>query len=456
MKKSIFILLLVSLLVACQNNDDTPVRYEEGTNEYENEWIYTQMKRYYYWNESMTGRGDLSLDPKAYFTTLLHPEDPFSYAIHTSSAETFPKSLNRSFGFDISFVEYEGEVFGVVLYVLSGSPAENSGLHRGQLITSIDNITLSQVNCDNLYQNLIRAENANLQVVTYSEESGFTDLQQINIYQGLTFLQPVRYKVITEQDHKIGYIEIPHFDIGLSQSLLLAFQGFKNQGVNEIVVDLRYNGGGDVSSATALSILLCPNIQPYNSFITFKGNSNGGQVNQTFKEALEMNESQINFESLRAAHTSIQKVYILCGSRTASASEIIINNLKPYMEVITIGNKTVGKDIASFPVEDDRITGTDGRWVLYPAIYKLSNANGQGNYNNGIQPSITLDELQSLDVFPLGNVNEVLLHQALVFISGNGRWVQGKNTIVNILSKSQPEGETNPVIIKRVWPPVEE
>lgn len=456
MKKTILILLLVSLLFACQTNDDIPIIYEEGTNEYENEWIYSQMKRYYYWNESMPGKGDLSLDPKAYFTTLLHTDDPFSYAIHTSSAESFPKSLSRSFGFDVSFVEYEGQVFGVVLYVLSDSPAENNGLHRGQLITAIGSITLNQENCDGLYQNLIDTENTNLKVVEYSEESGFTSPQQVTIHQGLTFLQPIRHQVITEQNIKVGYIEIPHFDIGLSQLLLLAFQDFKNQDVDEIVVDLRYNGGGDVSSATALSILLSPNILPSDPFITFKGNSNGGQINQTFKEALEMNESQVSFESLRAAHPSIQKVYILCGNRTASASEIIINNLKPYMEVITIGKRTFGKDMASFPIEDDRVADTDGRWVLYPAIYKLSNANGEGNYSNGIQPSIILDELGSLEVFPLGDVNEVLLDRALASISGNGRLAQDKNILLNILNKTRPEGEAKSVIIKKIWPVVKE
>ena len=293
MKKTILILLLVSLLFACQTNDDIPITYQEGTNEYENEWIYSQMKRYYYWNESMPGKGNLSLDSKAYFKTLLHTDDPFSYAIHTSSAETFPNSLGRSFGFDVSFVEYEGQVFGVVLYVLSDSPAENSGLHRGQLITAIGSATLNQENCDSLYQNLIETENANLKVVEYFEESGFASPQQVTIHQGLTFLQPIRHQVITEQNNNIGYIEIPHFDIGLSQLLLQTFQDFKNQDVTEIVVDLRYNGGGDVSSATALSILLSPNILPSDPFITFKGNSNGGQINQTFKEALEMNESQV-------------------------------------------------------------------------------------------------------------------------------------------------------------------
>ncbi|WP_281310425.1 S41 family peptidase [Flavobacterium flavigenum] len=450
MKKSILMLLSVILLIACQTDDDIPVTYEEGTNEYINDWIYTQMKRYYYWNESMPAKGNLSLPPKEYFGSLVNKNDFFSYAIHTSSSETFPQSLANSFGFDFSFVEFEGQVYGIVLYVLSDSPAERNGLKRGQLITAIGSTALSQGNYNRLYQNLVNMKDAKLQIVSYSEQSGFTATKEINITQGFTFSQPVLSKVITYQNHKVGFVEIPHFYAGLSKSLLNTFQEFKNQSVNEVVVDLRYNGGGDVSSATALSILLAPNIQSTNQFIRFKGNSNGGEVNQTFKESLEMNESQVSFEELRAVHPQIQRVYVLCGSHTASASEIIINNLKPFMEVITIGEKTVGKDVASFPIEDDRIIGAKAKWVLYPAIYKIFNANEEGNYAAGIQPTVVLKELQELEIFPLGNTNEILLKRALSSISGNVR-IMNTKTIQN-LQKQRPNVISEPLIIKKMWP----
>ncbi|MFD1604461.1 S41 family peptidase [Flavobacterium artemisiae] len=449
MKKSILILLFASILFACQTDDDIPLTYEEGTNEYVNDWIYTQMKRYYYWNESMPGKGNLSLPPKEYFATLVNKNDRFSYAIHTSSPETFPQSLQNSFGFDLSFIEYEGQVYGVVMYALSNSPAERNGLERGQLINAIGGTALSQGNYNSLYQNLLTAKEVKLQVVSYSEKSGFTAPKQINISQGFTFSQPVFSQVIPYQNHIVGYIEIPHFNAGLSKSLLKEFQTFKNQSVNEIVVDLRYNGGGDVSSAAALSVLLAPNIQSSNPFIRFKGNSNGGEVNQTFKESLEMNESQVSFEALRAAHPQTQRVYVLCGSHTASASEIIINNLKPFMEVITIGEKTVGKDVASFAVEDDRIVGAQAKWVLYPAIYKLFNANGEGNYAAGLQPNVVLNEFQKLEVFPLGNTNEVLLHQALNSISGNGRMMKAITT--QTLQKQNLSIISEPMVIKKIW-----
>lgn len=404
-------------LLSCQNDDGPPI-YEEGSNEYINQWVYEQMERYYYWNENMPARGDLSLNPKDYFGQLLHPDDPYSYAVHPALPETFPQNMRRTFGFDMTLIQYQGQFYGAILYVLSGSPAQNTGLQRGQFITSINGTPLNQGNFEALYENLAHSDAAQLQVVNYTPQLGLSAPEEVHLSQQLTFSQPIPHHIIMNGTDKVGYIEIPHFDIGQAYLFQEIFQEFKNQSINELVIDLRYNGGGDISSATALGIILAPNIQSDALFIKYKGNQNGGDVDQSFKEALEMNELQVSFETLRAAHPSIQKVYVLCGSHTASASEIIINNLRPFMEVITIGAKTVGKDVAGFPIADERIAGQQG-WVLYPSIYKLYNANNEGNYNEGIPPSIEMDELQEMEIFPLGNSNEVLLQHALNIISGN-------------------------------------
>ncbi|MGA9639358.1 S41 family peptidase [Flavobacterium sp.] len=411
-------LSLVLLFISCSH--DSPVMvYEQGTNENVNQWMYQQMKRYYYWNETMPNEGDLSIDPKEYFSKLLQPTDRFSYTLHLSKAETFPQSVRGNFGFDVAFIEHGGKVYGVVLYVLADSPASRSILKRGMLITSMNGTALNQSNYDGLYQEISSANQLHLQLVEYNGTDFSTPIS-LSISRGITLLQPLFKKVISQNNNKVGYLAIPHFDVGLAPSLLQAFTEFKNQSITQLVLDLRYNGGGDIASATALSILVAPTIQANDPFITFKGNKNGGTINQSFKQALEMNETKLSYESLRNSHPSVQKVYILCGNHTASASEIIINNLKPYMEVICIGEKTVGKDVAGFPIQDDR-NPTEQGWVLYPSIYKLFNANNEGGYNAGIIPTIEVSELQQLPVLPLGDPNEVLLKEALSTITSSGR-----------------------------------
>lgn len=414
----IFVFAFLTLSIISCESDDSPISYDKGSNQYTNMWIHEQMKRYYYWNEEVPFLTNLSLDPKEYFQKLLKDDDLYSYALHPELPETVPQSLRRKFGFDVSFMQYEGRVYGVILYALYDSPAKNNGLLRGQLITKIDGVELNLNNYDNIYKSMIAAKQLNLEVATYSAQSGFSNVKQVSLFQGFSFSQPVLHHIITDNNTKIGYVEIPHFDVGQAGIFSQVFQELKNQQITELVLDLRYNGGGDIASATALSIILAPNIQSGDLFIEFEGNKNGGIVKQSFQQALESNESSVSFDVLRNAHPNIQKLYILCGKRTASAAEIIINNLKPFMDVITIGEKTVGKDVAGFPIEDDRIPGKKG-WILYPSIYKIFNSRHEGGYSKGINPSFNTDELQNPEIFPLGNRSEVLLNNAIKAIVGN-------------------------------------
>lgn len=439
-KKLIYSGLVALLLASCHNDETSPDIYNQGTNEYTNDWIYDQMQRYYFWNATLPGRGDLSQNPVDYFNYLLNPDDQFSFALKPDDSSTYPKGLRNSFGVDIAFIEHEGTTYGVILYVLTDSPAYYAGLKRGDLITAVNGITVSTGNYEQLYSGMLHTSLVELEIVGYTEQSGFTSPHNISLYEGIVLLQPIHSRVIQQQNHTVGYIEISHFDMGLSQMLLNTFISFKSQGVNEIVVDLRYNSGGDVSSATALCTLLAPNIQSGDLFIHFKGNNNGGQIDQSFQQALKMNEQQVSFDALRIAHPDIQRVFILCGSHSASASEIVINNLKPFMEVVTIGEKTVGKDTATFPLTDDRDAPEADKWVLYPAIYKLSNAAGEGNYATGIEPSITEDELSSFPVLALGEENEVLLRRALGIISGNGR-ISGRSDRKKLPQRKSADGD---------------
>lgn len=436
--QSLCCLLLGMGLFSCQS-DDAQVNYEEGTNEYANQWIYEQMRRYYFWNGSLPEGTNLTLFPKDYFEGLRHPSDRFSYSVHPALPDTFPKNIRGKFGFDISFINYQGQVFGVVLYVLTGSPAQNHGLSRGDLLTAINGISLSNNNYKTLYEQLIQSGTAVFDFVRYTEQSGFSTPLHKEIASGYTFGQPLLKRVFESETNKTGYLMIPHFDIGMAGTFLQAFQEFKSQSVTECIVDLRYNGGGDIASAAALSVLLAPNIASDNLFIRYRGNANGGVVSQTFSEALAMNETQVDFASLRAAHPDIQRVYVLCGNRTASASEIIINNLKPYMQVIAIGEKTVGKDVAGFPIQDLRNPNKPG-WILYPSIYKLFNANDEGNYTAGIEPEIPANELEALAVLPLGDSQELLVQQALHHISGQGHKAIMLPTVSLPLSRTDTEG----------------
>ena len=223
----------------------------------------------------------------------------------------------------------------------------------------------------------------------------------------------------------------------MTQNLNQKFSAFKTAGVQELIIDLRYNYGGSVSSAAALCALIPSGITANSQFITYKGNKNGGEVKRTFAEQIAYDPNAIDFNTLHANSLGLNKVYILTSSSTASASEIVVNNLKPYMQVIQVGEKTLGKDMAGFAIEDKRKPKKIS-WQLHPVIYKVFNANGEGGYSNGIAPQIIVDEYTSLPLLPLGDAGETLISSALHKIyskSSNGKLVSDKK--VKVLSESE-------------------
>lgn len=417
MKKICYLLPIVVIILACTPKDDIDITYESGTNPYINKWIYEQMERYYYWNYTLSkqSKTNLDLDPEAYFKSLLYTGDSYSSAYHPALGETFSQSMRKSFGCEMGLTTLGNQTFAVVLYSIPTSVAANIGLTRGVLIKTINGENITTTNFKTLYNALISLEEAILTITTYTEENGFTTPEDVVIHQSFTFNQPIREVILTTNTKKVGYLNLPYFEVGMAQDFIAIFENMKQQQVDEVVLDLRYNGGGDVSSATALSIILADKINADDLFITFEGNKNGGIIDQSFKDALETNESNVAFEDLRNAHPSITTLYVLCGERTASASEIIINNLRSYMNVVTIGETTYGKNYASFIIQDERDSENPG-WILSPVIYALYNAEGEGDYQNGITPNYQINELDVPELFPLGNVKESLLKKVLELI----------------------------------------
>jgi C-terminal processing protease CtpA/Prc len=181
--------------------------------------------------------------------------------------------------------------------------------------------------------------------------------------------------------------------------------------------------------------LIPSGISSSSPFIIYKGNKNGGEVKRTFAQQISYDSNALDFNTLRANALGLGKVYILTSTSTASASEIVINNLKPYMQVIQVGGVTLGKDMAGFMVEDKR-NPKKISWQLHPVIYKVFNANGEGAYSNGIPPQIAAGEYASLPLLPLGDPEETLISSALNNIYSKSA---GKNTLdksVKILFQS--------------------
>jgi hypothetical protein len=213
-----------------------------------------------------------------------------------------------------------------------------------------------------------------------------TTVREVSVLNGTRNGQPV----------KVGYLDYTQFVTYSENDLAAAVTSFANQGATELVLDLRYNGGGDVATARDLASMIA-------------GARVAGQVfaGLRFNDKNQAKNQNILFTAPAGATPNLSRVVIIASSGTASASELVINGLKPFMNVVLIGDTTYGKPYGFEPFE---YCGT-----VYNAVnFESVNALGAGGYTSGIPPTCPAND--DLD-HQLGDPNEGELAAALSYIS---------------------------------------
>lgn len=425
MKKSSLLLGLFIVLFSfsCQKDPELP-QVDPSSSAAANRWIYDVMKQVYLWLDNLGTPISENSDPEDYFEALLYrPTDRFS-VIYPDYQELINSlnGINLEAGYEFTLYresQNNSNVFAEITYIKKNSPASLVDLKRGDIVTQING---TQITLDN-YRELLGKISAQ-HSLTYSRfdegQGGFVSkgeisLTPVQLAENPNFLD----SVYTINGEKIGYVVYHFFAPGPGENspaydneMDQIFADFKAQGIQHLIVDFRYNGGGFVSSAVNLASLIAPGVSStsifsktkYNSFITE------------------------NVESLRNVQTPFKskpqnlgpilkgnRVYILTSSRTASASELIINGLKPYMDVFIIGDVTTGKNVGSIPFEDEE--NPSNKYGILPIVSQSFNSLDQSDYTTGFQPNISAKE-SAERLRPLGDVNEQLLRKAIEQITG--------------------------------------
>jgi carboxyl-terminal processing protease len=427
-----YILLLpiiaVLLLGACREEEE-PIVEEEveevSRNASINNWIQEEMDIYYLWLDNMRNAGSKEQEPEDYFEKLLfRPTDRFS-AIFQSATELTDglggTSTEAGYEFGLFTTATPGQVIAEVTYIKRGSPAQNKDIQRGDVITAINGQNMTVDN----YRALLR-EIRSPHTISYrrfdAAIGSFTALPDLQMEVARVSENPNFLDTVLMVDNqKIGYVVYHFFSPSATpqtqgtppiydQEMDEIFQRFKSEGVNHLIVDFRYNSGGYVSSAVNLASLIAPNISSSEVFSKTKFNSflmsfdNLRNVQTRFRDKPENIGAQLG-----------GKVYILTSRRTASASELIINSLRPYMDVIIIGERTTGKNVGSIVIEEE--DNPENNYGLLPIVSQSFNSRDQSDYGNGFVPNVEAREATER-LRPFGDVNEILLSTAIGQITG--------------------------------------
>lgn len=386
------------MVVSCKQNDLDPQNTNPSTTTTtttadirDSLWAY--MQDVYLWYDKLPS----NFNPRSYATPesemdalrAYQPLDQWSFVEKASSFNSyFSDGETSDFGF---WIKYDANNDLRVRYVYAQSPAGKAGVERGWKLTTINGQSVKSLSDDALISAFYEATSTTF---GFQKPDGSTATAPLTTatYTLNTILYNKIYEVAGK---KVGYFVFNSFTGTPSQNeLKTVLSTFEAAGVNEMIVDLRYNGGGDVDTQVMLANALAPSSVSRSSVMfSYLHNTKLSAWNETIRFS-------------KTGSLNLSRIFFITSAASASASELLINNLKPYLDVKTIGKTTHGKPVGmyGFEVMD---------YVIAPIAFKTVNAKNVGDYYDGI--AVDADVADGLDK-NWGDPLESCLASALAYI----------------------------------------
>lgn len=412
--KWIFGLALISFW-ACDPKED-PVPNPSG--DLVKSAIYSSMEEWYFWNQELPAApngADFESNQDFLNAITFKPLDRFSYI---TTQEAFNNSFvgrNAGHGFGFAF-DADDRLF--LSFVFSESPAGKDGWERGWEIIEINGQSIpSYRTSTGGYDFKLGASDPGISnSFTFRLPDGSTTTRT-NVKAEYQSNSVLHQEIIDLDAKKVGYWVYQSFKAtaGLSPTKStevdqsMAF--FQNAGIDELIIDLRYNGGGSVAVAE----------QIMNYLIQAGNNSKLMYVNKLNSLKTDFLGTGTNFSKLGGL--SLDGVVFITSRGSASASELVINSLDPYMDLVLIGDNTFGKPVGSFPLSRYNRTLLENDVELVPITFATANSEGKAEYFDGFPADFMVGDSPQ---FNWGDQNDLRLQAALSYIQNgavNGRMI---------------------------------
>ncbi|MBP2832964.1 peptidase S41 [Aquimarina sp. U1-2] len=485
-----FIILFFSLffILSCSNDDD---RSEAGNDssvinnpdEQIDDFVWKAMNFWYLYKSDVPDLNDTKIDnipeyrqflssfdsPINLFDALVtkeillgRPEDDFSFIVDDYIAleqQLGGTSKSNGMQFLLGRIGNSNDLFGYVIYIMPGTDAQSKGIQRGELFTTINNTQLTISN----YEDLLFGSDSYEVGFSTIVNNTFQFSKSVVLNKQVYTENPIfMAKTINYKGSKVGYFMYNGFTFGFNKELNDVFLKFKSEGIENVVLDLRYNGGGSVYTAAALASMITGKTEEeifaknlfnddIESIVSNQSNADAF-LNERFMSnvLIDTSNTQEPIHSL-----GLNKLYVLATRSSASASELIINGLSAHIDVIHIGTKTRGKYQASRTLYDSETFSREGAnpnhtFALQPLVSKISNINGKTDYILGLDPTIELaEDFQNLGI--LGDTNEPLLNTALELITTNSVPAAVSNKAQNTSFEILGDSKMNQPLYQRMY-----
>ena len=415
MKKLRFIwVLLLAVMIGCSDSSPTDPDPGNGNSQEasdEKQFVWNAMNYWYYWQGDVTELGDDYFendtdfnnylkdfsDAEELFESFRHPDDDFSFFIDDyEEYQNEQDGVYAALGINYGFVYISStELMGYVRYVIPNSPAEDAGLKRLDLFTEVDGTTITDSNYLDLLTNDSSHELTMVHLEKTQDSYEIIEDSTVTVMSEEVVEDPVfKTEVIDTTGVRIGYISYNAFRDNYHESLNDAFGNFSSQNIDELVLDLRYNGGGSVLTSQLLASLIT-GLGSNDKYATLDYNEKRSSRSRDlyFLDDVPLQNADGEFDNSEPINSlSLSSLYVLTSGNTASASEAVINSLNPYIDVTIIGLKTIGKDEGSLtlydapePYLDDSEANPDHKKAIQPIVTKIINSQGE-DYPSGFAP----------------------------------------------------------------------
>jgi C-terminal processing protease CtpA/Prc len=362
-------------------------------------FVRDALQQYYFWYKELPNPNPSGFaSPEAYLEAVRYRPLDSSYSYITSKAanDAF-YSESQFIGFGMSTLR-SGDLEMRLAQTFPGSPAADAGLDRGHYLVSVGG---------KLIEDLIRT--GEIATIFGPEQVGYTTeiawrapggaVQRATLAKRLVTIPTVSQTAALQAGSaRVGYIHLRNFVQPSVEALNTAFSQIRDAGASELVLDLRYNGGGLVSVAQQLASLI-------------GGPALAGRVlgEYVHNDKNTSRNSKLLFES-RPQALGVTRAVVITTRAWASASELVINGLRPWIEVKVVGDRSYGKPVGQYSFDFCEK-------VLIPVSFKIVNARGEGDYFDGIPADCAAaDDLDR----PLADAREASLAEAL-YVVRSGR-----------------------------------
>jgi len=310
----------------------------------------------------------------------------------------------------------------VVGFVQPGTPAADAGIARGAEVLAIDGVDLvngSDVDTLNHGLSPPAAGESHSFVI---RDGGASETRTVTLVSADISLAPVQRIALPAPDDKVGYLLFTDHIATAEKALVDEVTALQAAGITDLVLDLRYNGGGYLDIAAELAYMIAgPNATAGKVFDREQFNDKSSTINPVTGDVLSPSPFRDETVGLSVAaghalpHLDLQRVFVLTSAGTCSASEAVMNGLAGVdVEIIQIGETTCGKPYGFYPADN---CGT----TFFAIQFQGVNAKGFGDYADGFTPGGVFHGCTVGDDFthPLGDPAEARLAAALAYRGGD-------------------------------------